>query len=218
MLTGWARDRGLLALGRRMEREGFVVGTAGNLSVRTGKQAIRITPTRHDYAKTRRRDLVTVDLLSGESYGRRPPSRELRLHVEVYAARPDVAAVIHTHSVFATAWSLTGRALDPGIEDQEYYGVGSVPCVRYAPAGSTELARSVAAALGDGDAVLVARHGVVTVGPDLEAAWRTARVTERIARIACVAEGRLPRIAALRTISSPNVVSPSRWGHSSPAA
>lgn len=181
----WARrDRAILAAGRSLIADGLVVGTVGNVSARHGDE-LRITPTRQPYETMRRRDLVRVDTRSGVPLASDArPSRELPLHLAVYCTRPDVAAVIHTHSPYATAWSFLDRALEPALEDLDYFGVGPVRTAAPAPPGSDALAANVSQALGGSNAVLLGRHGVLTTGTSVDDALVAARVVEHQARIA----------------------------------
>ncbi|MCK9250391.1 MAG: class II aldolase/adducin family protein [Solirubrobacteraceae bacterium] len=176
---------------RALVDEGLVVGTVGNVSARVGDRLV-ITPTRRDYATLRPRDLAIVDLTSGRTL-RGTPSRELPLHRAVYAHRPDVQAVVHTHSVAATAWSFLGAPLEPELEDLAYHGIGSIRTSAPAPAGSDALATAVRTALGDSGAVLLGEHGVLGVGPDVDRALVAARVVEHQARVAwLLRDGRDP--------------------------
>jgi L-fuculose-phosphate aldolase len=176
---------------QRLEPEGLVVGTVGNVSVRTGPTA-HITPTRTDYADMRARDLVMVDVATGVTLGDGTPSRELPLHLAVYRARPDVGAVLHTHSVAATAWSFLDEPLRPELEDLAYHGIAPVRTSPPAAAGSDELARVAAATLGPDSAVLLGHHGVLTVGATPHDALLAARVVERQARVAWLVRGAAP--------------------------
>ncbi len=138
----------------------------------------------------RRRDLVRVDADTGRPLSAAArPSRELPLHLAVYRARPDVAAVIHTHSPHATAWSFLDVPLQPALEDLDYYGIGSVRTAAPAPPGSDDLAHNVSRALGRSNAVLLGEHGVLAVGPTVDDALLTARVVEHHARIAWLLRG-----------------------------
>lgn len=178
------RERAILAAGRSLVAEGLVIGTVGNVSARHGDE-LRITPTRTAYETMRRRDLVRVDAGSGRPLSPDArPSRELPLHLAVYRARPDVGAVIHTHSPYATAWSFLDRPLEPELEDLEYFGIGSIRTAAPAPPGSDELAREVSTALGTSNAVLLGEHGVLTTGETVDDALVAARVVEHQARIA----------------------------------
>ncbi len=187
---GWrARERAVIAAGRALVSEGLVVGTVGNVSARHGDE-LRITPTRTSYETMRRRDLVRVNAASGRPLSAAAtPSRELPLHLAVYRARPDVAAVVHTHSPHATAWSFLDRPLEPALEDLDYYGIGAIRTAAPAPPGSDELAHNVSRALGSSNAVLLGDHGVLTTGRSVDDALLTARVVEHHARIAWLVRG-----------------------------
>jgi L-fuculose-phosphate aldolase len=183
--SGWRRrERAVLAAGRALLAEGLVIGTVGNVSARHGRE-LRITPTRRAYATMRRRDLVRIDCDSGTPLGvGARPSRELPLHLAVYRARPDVGAVIHTHSPYATAWSFLDLPLEPALEDLEYFGIGPVRTAAWAGPGTDALAANVSQALGGSNAVLLGRHGVLTTGGSVDEALVAARVVEHQARIA----------------------------------
>ena len=174
---------GLLETARGLRDRGLLVGTAGNLSVRV-EDDILITPSRLPYERLSRRDVVVVDRDGRPLRGRHLPSRELPLHLAVYRARPDVRAVVHTHSPHATAWSFLDAALEPRTEDMDYYDVGVVRTAPPATAGSDELARTAVATLAGDGAVLLARHGVVAVGTDLESAACVAEAVEHQAHVA----------------------------------
>ncbi|MEV4421693.1 class II aldolase/adducin family protein [Patulibacter sp. NPDC049589] len=188
-------DRRLLRdavdVARALEAEGLVVGTVGNVSVRTGPTA-HITPTRTGYARMTARDLVMVDVATGGTVGAGTASRELPLHLAVYRARPDVGCVLHTHSVAATAWSFLDEPLVPELEDLAYHGIAPVRTSPPAAAGSDELARAAAGTLGPDTAVLLGHHGVLTVGATPQDALLAARVVERQARVAWLVRGAAP--------------------------
>jgi L-fuculose-phosphate aldolase len=192
--TSWRRqERAILAAGRSLVADGLVIGTVGNVSARRDGE-LRITPTRRAYETMRRRDLVRIDAASGRPLSTDArPSRELPLHLAVYRARPDVAAVIHTHSPYATAWSFLDRPLEPALEDLEYFGIGPVRTAPPAPPGTDDLARNVSQALGGSNAVLLGHHGVLTTGASVEQALVNARVVEHQARIAWLV--RAPSVA-----------------------
>ncbi len=179
----WRLERELLATVRRMEPRGLVVGTVGNASVRAGEGLV-ITPTRRRYERLRRRDLVAVGLDGEVAGGRHAPSRELPLHLAVYRRRPDLSALVHTHSPCATAWSFLGEPLEPALEEREYYAIGHVRTAPRAAAGSDELAAGAARALGGARAVLLAGHGVLAGGDTPAEALTVAEAVEHQARVA----------------------------------
>ena len=174
------RER-IAALGVGLEREGLLAGTAGNISARAGDE-VAITPSGMRYADTCAADVTIVALDGAVVDGARRPSSELFLHLGVYRARPDVAAIVHTHSPFATVLASLHWAL-PAV----HYAIAAldtdeVPVVSYATYGTGELADNVRAVLPDGTrAVLLANHGAVAFGADLDAAADAARLLETLA-------------------------------------
>jgi L-fuculose-phosphate aldolase len=180
--------RDVLAAARAMAALDLVLGTAGNVSART-ERGLLITPTRMDYDAATTDDLVLLDPDGGVLAGGRVPSREWPMHAAIYRSRPEAGAVIHTHSVYATAWSYLGAPLEPELEDSDYHGVGPVRTSAPAPAGSRELAEGAVLALHGSRAALLGGHGVVAIGDTPAAALLAARVVERQARVAWLLRG-----------------------------
>jgi L-fuculose-phosphate aldolase len=166
---------------REMLRLGLVSGTAGNVSARDG-ESLLITPAASPYEQMSEEDLVALgpDGERGEGHGE--PSSEWRVHAAIYAARPDVGAIVHTHSVHATAWSFSAEPLDTGTEQLEATTGAPVLTAPYAPTGGEEIAAAAVEALGDRGAVLLGRHGVVGVGARPAEALATCVVVERQAQ------------------------------------
>jgi L-fuculose-phosphate aldolase len=173
---------------REMLRLGLVAGTSGNASARVGEEVL-ITPADLSYEQMSEDDLVAIGIDGEAAEGQREPSSERRVHLAIYAARPDVRAVVHTHSVHATAWSFLGEPLDTGTEELAAAAGGEVLTARFATTGTDELAATVVEALGDRRAALLARHGVVGVGETPAAALGTCVALERQAQIAWLVRG-----------------------------
>jgi len=184
-----ALEQQVVDTGRALVDRQLVVGSTGNVSVRR-RHGFLITPTRVPYDRIEPRDLVVVDFW-GSRLARCPraPSREWPLHAAIYRSCPDVSAVLHTHSVHATAWSFLDEPLEPRLEDSTYYDVGTIKTSAPAPAGSTEIGEAAVEALGGSRAALLGRHGVVTVGATLEEALVVAEVVEREAQVAWLLRG-----------------------------
>lgn len=161
-------DARIIATGLRMAALGLVAGTEGNLSVRRGP-VIRVTPSSVPYAQIAPADLVTVDVAGGAIVeGHRPPTSELALHLAIYRARPDVDAIVHTHSPAALAWGRRNAALPAAA------GAAAAHTAPPTPPGSQALAETALAALGPREAVLLGGHGVVAVGAGLDEALAVA--------------------------------------------
>jgi L-ribulose-5-phosphate 4-epimerase len=173
----------IIAAGREMLRLGLVAGTSGNLSARDGDRVL-ITPSGLPYWEMEEDDVVALSLDGEVVSGTREPSSERRVHLAVYAARPDAGALVHSHSVHATAWSFLGEPLDTGTEELEHAAGGAVPTARFAPTGSDQIAMAAVEALGERRAVLLGRHGVLALAESPARALDVCAAVERQAQIA----------------------------------
>ncbi|WP_370325986.1 class II aldolase/adducin family protein [Euzebya sp.] len=165
----------LLDAARRLDDAGLNVNASGNLSVRVGPHVL-VTPSGIPPAVMAEADMVLLDADGEVVEGDRTPTSEWRLHAALMAARPEVGAIVHTHSPEATA-AATLRAAVPAVHyvAARFGGRGGLACADYATYGSAELAGNVAAALGgDRTACLMANHGAVAVAGGLDAALALA--------------------------------------------
>ena len=174
----------LIESGKKLLHEGFTVETWGNISVRGDDGLVYITPSGMDYDTCTEDDIVVMTLDGTVVDGHRVPSIENGLHRAVYAARPDVNAIVHTHPIFSTVFSAMGENI-PLIIDEAAQALGDeVRTAPYALPGTDELAQNCAAALGEkANACLLQSHGAVCVGRDMKSAFKTARVLEMTAEI-----------------------------------
>lgn len=179
----------IVATARELHRLGLVVGVAGNVSARDD-EVVHITPRALPYAEMAGEDVVSLSLAGEVIGGVREPSSEWRVHAAVYAARPDVGAIVHTHSVHATAWSCLGEPLDTEVKELGQAVGGPVRTAADAPPGTDAIARAAVEALDGRQAALLARHGVVGVGESLARALVVCQVVERHAQIAWLLRGR----------------------------
>ena len=175
------RERTLVVrYARRLRPDGLAVATAGNLSLRV-RGLTAITPTSVDYDDLDPDAIAVVNEIGVPVDGTRRPSSELPMHLAAYEAT-GAGAVVHTHSPFATALATAGIALPPVHYLAADLG-GWVRVAPYATFGSDELAESVAATLAGRTAVLLERHGALTVGETLEQAYGRALALEWLAGV-----------------------------------
>jgi L-fuculose-phosphate aldolase len=164
MLLPDAREE-IVTTCQELSRAGLVVGTAGNVSVRDG-DLVAVSPSGLRYAELTP-ELVGVHRLDGAAVeAPLAPTSEMPLHLAIYAARPEVGAIVHTHSLAATALS----TLVDEVPVVHYYTAmfgGPVLVSPYATYGTDELAGGVVHALHDRTACLMGNHGAVAIGPDL---------------------------------------------------
>ena len=178
----------LVDCARRMQASGINQGTSGNLSVRIAGGML-ITPSSLPYEQMQPRDLVALDLkgeplfIPADGRPQRRPSSEWRLHADVLASRPEVQAVLHCHSIHATALACHGRDIPPFHYMTAVAGGHDIRCAPYATFGTQELSDGVVQALEGRLACLMAQHGQVAVGPTLDKALALAVEVETLARI-----------------------------------
>lgn len=171
---------------KKMWKSGLVVGSAGNVSCRVEGEngLIAVTPTSVPYDRLQEEEIVLIDLATGLPVESRcVPSYELPLHLEVYRARPEVGAIVHTHAPFVTTLSVLHKPLPPLIDEMMMYFGGTIQVTEYAFTGTTEVGRNVVAALGDRTGVILANHGNVCVGRNLQQALHVAITMEATARV-----------------------------------
>ena len=177
----------LVAAGRRLISENLTSGTSGNISVcdREGGYML-ITPSGVDYAACTPADMVALRLEDGLPLceGQLRPSIEAELHRGVYLLRPDVQAVLHTHPINSTVFSVIGEEI-PLITDAAVQELRApVRTAVYYPPGTAELAAAAQAALGEkARACLLKAHGAVCVGKSLPQTFDVAKVLENTAEI-----------------------------------
>ena len=164
-------------------RAGLVTMHSGNASgIDRERGLIFIKPSGMDYHKMKATDLVTVDLEGKKVRGRWKPSVDLPHHLYIYKHRPDVGAVVHTHSNHATSFALLGRSIPAyltAIADE--FG-DEIPCAPYVDNAADRIGEAVVAAAGKSPAVLLANHGVFAFGPSVAAAFKAAVMVEDAAR------------------------------------
>jgi L-fuculose-phosphate aldolase len=143
-----------------------------------------ITPSSLPYEQMEPTDLVALDLAGvPRDAGARRPSSEWRLHADILASRPELQAVLHCHSIHATALACHGRAIPPFHYMTAVAGGDDIRCAPYATFGTAELSALAVQALDGRLACLLAQHGQVTVGSSLDQALRIAIEVETLARM-----------------------------------
>jgi len=164
-----------------MSRSGLSPGRSGNVS-RRFKGGMLITPTGMAYESLRPRDIVFVNA-KGQVPDKksRKPSSEWRFHLAAYKARPDMLAVVHTHSLYATVLACAHKSIPAFHYMVAVAGGRDIPLVPYDTFGTKELAEHVATGLAERDACLMANHGQIAVGKNLCAALELAHEVEVLA-------------------------------------
>ena len=173
----------LVETARELLRSGLVEGTAGNLSARLPDGNVVLSPSSLPYETMTTDDLVVTDLDGKVLAGERAPTSEKALHLACLRKHPELCAVIHSHAKYATMFALTRRPIPCVIEEFDVFVGGDVPVAEYRLTGSDELGEEVSRHVAERGAVLMANHGLLTVGKDLASALKVAKLVERTAEI-----------------------------------
>jgi L-fuculose-phosphate aldolase len=173
----------LLETARELLRSGLVEGTSGNLSARLPDGNVVLSPSSLPYETMTADDLVITDLDGKVLEGKRAPTSEKALHLACLRKHPELGAVIHSHAKYATMFAITRRPIPCVIEEFDVFVGGEVPVADYKLTGSDELGEEVSRHVGERGAVLMANHGLLSVGKDLAGALKVAKLVERTAEI-----------------------------------
>jgi L-ribulose-5-phosphate 4-epimerase len=175
---------------RRMVADGLVVGSAGNISLRIDRYHFVVTAGGELYDRLDASDHPLVDARDRSWEGPRKPTSEMALHSELMLAFPDVGAVVHTHSRYAAAFAVARLDLPFICNESLAVRAELVPVTQYAPPGTADLGQQALAAFRrqpGSRAVLLANHGVVALGHDVEDAYVVAQSVEWTAEICYLA-------------------------------
>lgn len=186
MNTEWQLKEDIVRICRMLHRKNYLAATDGNVSVRLGDRVF-VTPSGVHKGMMEAYQILTIDpecrVLSGEG----KPTSEIRMHLLAYELRPDIAAVVHAHLPYATACTLAGIDLLEPILPEVVITLGGVPTAPYATPGSEEVPESIRAFIKEYDAILLSRHGAMTVGPDVTDAYNKMEKLEHTARVVLAA-------------------------------
>jgi L-fuculose-phosphate aldolase len=176
----------IAAAGRDLNSRGLLASYEGNISVRLADGNLLTTPSGVHKGRLAPAAMIVVDRY-GAAVGPGAPSSEIKMHVAIYEERADVGAVVHAHPPTATGYAMAGKSLPSAALAEALALFGCVPVAPYATPSTAALADSVREPVRTFDAILLANHGAVTVGADLEEAAERMAQLEHFAQIALVA-------------------------------
>jgi len=175
----------IITIVRQFNKTGLSFGRSGNVSARL-HSGFLITPTGLAYADMKPGDITELAHDGQVISGKYKPSSEWRMHSAIYRKRPDVNAIVHVHSPYATGVACTRKAIPAFHYMVTVLGGSAIPCAKYATFGTEKLARNAVAALGKLQACLLANHGQIAVGGNLATALRYAGEVENLAKQYCL--------------------------------
>ncbi|MBS1144786.1 MAG: class aldolase/adducin family protein [Proteobacteria bacterium] len=168
----------LIATARAMQPAGLNRGTSGNVSVRHG-DGFYITPTGMPYDRLNADDMPLM-ALDGSWQGSRKPSSEWRFHRDLYASRPEVGAILHAHSPFAVSLACLRLDIPPFHYMIARFGGDTIRCAEYSIFGSESLSTVALTAMAGRKGCLLANHGMLVAGRDLDEAFALAVELEEL--------------------------------------
>lgn len=172
-------------VGRRLYRNGFIAAGEGNVSIRLSDNELMGTPagTCKGYLTP---DMISTCDMEGNTLSGPRISTEIQMHISVYKARPDVAAVTHAHPPKCTGFAVAGVALNRAVLAEVVVTLGCVPLADYGTPSTQELADSVDRLIRTSDGLLLSNHGALTVGKDIYDAYYKMEVIEHFAEISLI--------------------------------
>lgn len=173
----------IVKYGKKLVTTNLTNGTGGNLSmINREKEMIAISPSGMDYFETTPEDIVITDLNGNIIEGHNKPSSEFNFHLALYDHKPQINAVVHTHSVYATTLACLGWEL-PAVHYMVAFSGNKVPVATYETFGTEALANAIIEGIEDYNAILLANHGLITTANNIETAFAAAEEIEFTARV-----------------------------------
>ncbi len=177
----------IIEVGMRIYSRGYVASNDGNISARIGNDRILITPTGVSKGFMKSADLIILDQNGNILEGKRKPSSETAMHLQIYKARPDINSVCHAHPPYATGFAVAGIPLTKMILPEVIIVLGKIPLVEYGTTGTEKLYKKISKYVFDYDAFLLANHGAVTLGKNVLDAYHKMETLEHASQIQFIA-------------------------------
>ena len=174
-------------IGRRVYAKGFAAANDGNISIRLNDREVLCTPTMVSKGFLKPEDLCKVDYTGKQLAGTRKRSSEILLHLSVYKHRPDVQAVVHCHPPHATAFAVAREPIPKCVLPEVEVFLGEVPIAEYETPGGQKFADTIVPFVRDCNTIILANHGTVSFGPDLEKAYWNSEIIDAYCRILILA-------------------------------
>jgi len=186
----WRKE--IVRVGGLLHEKGYVVATDGNVSVRLSKNRILSTPSGFSKGFLAPEQLVVTDLEGRQIPSREParrdlkPTSELPMHLEAYRQRPDIGAVVHAHPSICVALSIAGISLAKCLLPEVVVTLGLIPTTEYATPSSAEGPGAIRDLIVNHDALIIQRHGTLTVGQDPFDAYLKLEKVEHLAQVTMI--------------------------------
>lgn len=201
--------KAIIEIGKKLYSKGFCEGTSGNISQLIDDGCL-VTSSGTNLGHLGLDDIVYVpfDEVSQFRFQNRPTS-ELFMHIALYMKRTDVKAIVHAHPAYSTAFGIARISLNPPLLPEVLLQLGEIPIVEYAMPSTQELAYKIAAEAADSNGLLMANHGCVTLGKNLNEAFyrmetlesyaKVVYIAKQLGRVSYIPDGEMKKLSAIRT-------------------
>lgn len=187
-MSEWKLREQMCEIGRRVYAKGFAAANDGNISYRLSDDRVLCTPTRVSKGFMKPDDLCVVDMEGKQVSGKRKRSSEILLHLTIMGARPDVRSCVHCHPPHATAFAVAHEPIPKCTMPEFEVFLGEVAMSRYETPGGQGFADTVLPYVKDTDTIILANHGTITYGSDLEDAYFKTEIIDAYCRILILAK------------------------------
>ncbi len=187
MVSEYKVKEQICEIGRRLYNKGFAAANDGNITVRLNAKEVLCTPTMVSKGFLKPDDVCKVDYEGKQLAGKKKRTSEVLLHLAVYQHRPDVQAVVHCHPPHATAFAVAHEPIPKCILPEVEVFLGEVPMAVYETPGNQKFAETIVPYVKDCNTIILANHGTVTFGPDLEKAYFNSEIIDAYCHILILA-------------------------------
>jgi L-fuculose-phosphate aldolase len=174
-------------IGRRLYARGFAAANDGNITVRLSEREFLCTPTMVSKGFMKPEDICKVDQDGKQLAGTRKRTSEVLLHLAIYKQRPDINGVVHCHPPHATAFAVAHEPIPKCVLPEVEVFLGEVPIAEYETPGTTRFAETIVPFVRDCNTIILANHGTVTFGPNLENAYFNSEIIDAYCKILILA-------------------------------
>jgi len=187
MVSEWQARKDIVNIGKKIYDKDFVAATDGNISARLNGNRLLITASGSCLGELKPDELIFIDLEGSKLSGSGKPTGEVSMHLAAYRERPDIQAVVHAHPPITTGFTVAGHSLAQCIIPEVVLIFGTIPTTEYATISTDEGAEVIRKLIKNHDALVLDRHGTLTVGADLTAAFHKLEKVEYCARVTLTA-------------------------------
>lgn len=174
-------------IGRRLYNKGFAAANDGNITVRIGENEVLCTPTMHSKGFLKPEDICLIDMTGKQLAGVKKRSSEALLHLEIYRERADVKSVVHCHPPHATAFAIAREPIPQCVLPEVEVFLGDVPITKYETPGGKEFAETILPFVKKTNVIILANHGTVSYGVDVEQAYWWTEILDAYCRMLMLA-------------------------------